>query len=174
MNSIEEKLWNYIDGNCSTAEREAIDKLIASDEAYRLKYRELLSFNQEMASIELDEPSMAFTYNVMETIRTENARIPLKATVSKRIILGIAAFFAITITVLLAYSLITAKWSSGDTLPFNIGASSFDFKISSAIKMPPIKNLLTVPVIQGFLFVDVVFGLFFFDAWLRKRNVEKT
>ena len=38
MSSIEEKLWEYIDGTCTAAEREAVEKMIAGDEIYRQKY----------------------------------------------------------------------------------------------------------------------------------------
>ncbi|MDB5155580.1 MAG: hypothetical protein JWR50_287, partial [Mucilaginibacter sp.] len=86
MNSIEERLWDYIDGNCSAAEREAIDLLLVNNEGYRQKYLELLAFNREIAAMELDEPSMAFTYNVIEQIRTDYAKQPLKAKINKNII----------------------------------------------------------------------------------------
>mgnify|MGYP001551460018 FL=1 len=83
MNTMEEKLWNYIDGSCTADEKKAIDILIAQDEAYRRNYDELLALNQEFSKMELDEPSMAFTYNVMEGIRAEHARQPLKASIDK-------------------------------------------------------------------------------------------
>jgi len=86
MNTMEEILWNYIDGNCTADEQKIITSLIDRDEAYRAKYRELLSLNKEFSAIELDEPPMAFTYNVMEAIRTEHAQKPLKAAINKRII----------------------------------------------------------------------------------------
>jgi len=70
MKNIEEELWNYLDGLGSEAERQNIDYLIATDKAYQQKYEELLSFNKELESMELDAPPMAFTYNIMETIRT--------------------------------------------------------------------------------------------------------
>src|SRR5471030_1951548 len=113
MNAIEEKLWDYIDGSCSAEERESIGKLIESDPVYRSKYNELLKLNAEFSAVELDEPSMAFAYNVMETIRTENAMKPLKARVNKRIIGGIGMFFALTIGILLVYVLTQINWSEG-------------------------------------------------------------
>ena len=79
MNTIEEKLWNYIDGSCTPAEQEAIRLLIEQDEMYRLKYRELLALNSDLPAMEMDEPSMAFTYNVMEGIRKEQALKPLES-----------------------------------------------------------------------------------------------
>ncbi|MDB5130998.1 MAG: hypothetical protein JWR02_747, partial [Mucilaginibacter sp.] len=90
MNNIEEKLWEYIDDRCTPDERAAISALIAGDEPVRFKYNQLLSLNQEFSAMELDEPPMAFTYNVMEGIRTGEAQKPLKAAINKHIIMGIA------------------------------------------------------------------------------------
>jgi hypothetical protein len=91
--------------------------LLQQDEVYRKKYNELLQLNSEFAAMELDEPSMAFSYNVMETIRTEHAKQPLKAAVDKRIILGIASFFVLTLSVLLHLyvqfgELVVGQWCS--------------------------------------------------------------
>jgi hypothetical protein len=170
MNNIEETLWNYIDGNCPADEQKAISLLIASDEAYRLKYQELLSLNQQFAAMELDEPSMAFTYNIMETIRTENAQAPLKAAINKRIIAGIAAFFVFTIAILVIYTMANVNWSIGN-ISLNINPSAL--KVPAGLKLPEVKSYLSGPVIHAFLFFDVVLGLFLFDTYLRKRNFSK-
>ena len=168
MNSIEEKLWNYIDGSCTADEQQAIARLIAQDEVYRRKYHELLKLNEEFSRIELDEPSMAFTYNVMETIRTEQAMKPLKATVNKRLILGIAAFFIISVAVLLVFALSNANWSTAGssgiklTIPVNVAAD-----------VTHIQSYITAPFMKGFLFFDVVMGLFIMDTYLRRRNALK-
>src|ERR1700761_4690785 len=146
MNTIEEKLWNYIDGSCSEEERKAIDILIAQDEVYRRKYEELLSFDQQISNMELDEPPMAFTYNVMEGIRAEYAQQPLKSAINKRIIKGIGIFFIVTITLALLFAMSNIHLSSGNST----GGSSLNFKI------PNIKNYFTPGVIEGFLFFDVV------------------
>src|ERR1700761_5730669 len=65
---MEERLWDYIDGLSSTAERSAIEEMIASNIEWQRKYRELLDLNQMMNSSELEAPSMRFTKNVMEAI----------------------------------------------------------------------------------------------------------
>src|ERR1700733_7676515 len=101
MNNMEEKLWSYIDGLCTPEEQKAIGDLINTDAAVGSKYRELLKLNKEFAAMELDEPPMAFTYNVIEAIRTENAQVPLKAAINKRIIRGISIFFIATLAILL-------------------------------------------------------------------------
>jgi len=162
MNSMEEKIWAYIDGNCTADEQRTISALIASDEVYKLKYEELLALNNEFSAMELDEPPMAFTYNVIEAIRTEQAAQPLKAAVNKRIIRGIGLFFVVTIAVMLVLVLLNINWSA-------LGASSIDVNI----KLPKIKNYLTAPVIEGFLFFDVILGLFLFDHYLRRKKLQK-
>lgn len=159
--NIEEQLWNYIDGGYTGDEQQAIEALIASDEAVRLKYRQLLALNADLSTAELDEPPMAFTYNVMEAIRTEQAQKPLKAAINKRIILGIALFFGISIFALLAYTVANVQLTPADiktTIP--------------AFKFPEPQRFFTRPVINGFMFFDAIAVLFFFDAWLRRKKLS--
>jgi anti-sigma factor RsiW len=167
MNSIEEKLWNYIDGSCPPDEQAAIATLIEKDEVYRKKYNELLQLNSEFAAMEMDEPSMAFTYNVMETIRAEQARQPLKAAIDKRIIWGISAFFVLTLAALLIYALATANWSSGG------GFKMPDQLNVTQLKVTHISSYFTGPVVKGFLFFDVVMGLFLLDSYLRRKSITR-
>lgn len=166
MNTIEEKLWNYIDGTCSPAEQDAIARLIEQDEAYAQKYQELLALNQEFAKMELDEPPMAFTYNVMETIRTENAMQPLKANIDKRIILGIAIFFAVTILALLTFTFANIHISG-------INISAADIKLPAGVKLPSTNSLFSGPVLKWFLIFDVVLALFLTDAYLRRKKTAR-
>jgi hypothetical protein len=160
MNSIEEQLWAYIDGTCTAQEQAHTAALIASSEEYQQQYQELLVLHNDFATFELDEPPMAFTYNVMEQIRTQEALVPLKAAINKRIILGIAGFFVITILALLAFALKDMNWSS---------TSTGTFKLPVQVSVPKVNGLFTGHWMQSFLFFDVVLGLFLFDAWLRKR-----
>ncbi len=162
MNSIEEKLWEYIDGSCTADEQQAISLLIEQDETYRKKYQELLSFNAEITAMELDEPSMAFTYKVMENIRAEHAKTPLKTSIDSRIIKVIGGFFVFTIAALLVYMFASINWSAGNgtvNLP--------------SIKMPEVSSITGSGVFKGFMFFDVVLVLFLFDGFLRKRGVAK-
>lgn len=163
MNNMEEKLWEYIDGRCTPDEQESLSALIAGDEAVRLKYNQLLSFSRELAAMEIDEPPMAFTYNVMEAIRAEEAQKPLKASINKRIIMSISAFFVLTIFALLVYTAAGIQWSS-----VNIAS-----QIPSVSKLPEADNFITRPVIMGFMFFDVILGLFLADTYLRRKKSTK-
>jgi len=162
MSSIEEKLWNYIDGSATPDEQQAISILIEQDEIYRAKYLELLKLDQEFSAMELDEPSMAFTYNVVEAIRTEQAQKPLKATINHSIIKGISGFFLFVILALVIYLLANINWSTVNT--------GVQF---TTVQMPDLKNYFKGPVMQGFLYFDIILGLYFFDSYLRKRSFSK-
>lgn len=164
MNSIEEKLWNYIDGSCTPDEQRAIAMLIEQDEVYRKKYNELLQLNNEFTAMELDEPSMAFSYNVMETIRTEHAKQPLKAAVDKRIILGIAAFFVLTLSAIVIYMFSSVNWSAG---------SSVQIPEQLNIQVPHVNTFFTGAVVKAFLFFDLIMGLFLLDYYLRRKTIAK-
>jgi hypothetical protein len=167
MNNIEEQLWNYIDGTCTADEQSAINKLIASDESVRLKYNELLALNKEFATMELDEPSMAFTYNVIEAIRTEQALVPLKAAINKRIIMGIALFLVITLTGFLVFAFTKMDFAS-------LGSVNIGVKVPANFKMPEVSTHFSKPLVEGFMFFDVVLGLFLFDAYLRRKKQAHT
>jgi len=165
MNGIEEKIWNYIDGNCSAEEQQAMDILIATDEVYKRKYHELSKLNVEFSCMELDEPSMGFSYKVMETIRTENAMKPLKAAIDKRIIKGIAAFFVVSIAALLIFALANVSWTNP-----NSTSSMFS---GIDIKMPQLGNYLNSNVLKVFILFDIVLALFLADGYLRKKLNNK-
>lgn len=156
MNSTEERLWSYIDGTATTDEQTAIAQLIAQDEKVRLQYLELLQLNNEFAGIELDEPPMAFTYNVMEAIRKEEALKPLKSRINTNIIKGISGFFLLVILGFVTVILTNIHWSAGNAGP------GFSFK------MPAIPNYFTGNIMRVFLYIDLVLGLYFFNRYLRR------
>ncbi|HWD88621.1 MAG TPA: hypothetical protein VG367_10885 [Mucilaginibacter sp.] len=160
MNTIDERLWSYIDGTCGEEERKAIDALIATDEAYRAKFEELLDFDQELVKMEADEPSMGFTYKVMESIRAEHAKQPLKAAINKNIIRGISIFFIVMISLMLVLVLST----------LHLTPASFSVKLPDTLKIPDLTNILNGKVLSVFFFLDTVLALVFIDGWLRRRR----
>jgi hypothetical protein len=163
MNNTEERIWNYIDGNCTLEEQQAIGLLIEQSEAWRSKYKELLLFNAGMQHLELEEPPMAFTYKVMETLRKQEAQQPLKAAINPKIIKLLAGLFILCIAVLLVPALATIKWTA-----------DFSFNRQfNAIQLPALKNVVNGPVIKGFIFFDVLIALALFDGYLRRLNGVK-
>jgi len=162
MNSAEEKLWSYIDGTCTATERAEIAAMIAANEEFRLQYEELLALNAEFASIELDEPPMAFTYKVMEQIRTEEARVPLRTIIDKRYIYGVAGFFGITIVAILIFAVSSMDWTSN--------TNTLTFASPVKISMPNVSSAFKQVWMQCFLFFDTVLALFLADSYFRKKS----
>ena len=154
MKSIEERLWDYIDETCSTDERAVIEGLIAKNDEWNEKHRELTAFNNEINAIETDEPPMGFAFKVMEQIRAEEARTPLKTSVNKYLIKGIAAFFIVTITAILVIVLSDTSLLGNAALDINIhGMDIFN----------------GTAVVKTFAYLDIMLLLFFADTLLRKK-----
>ena len=43
---MEDRLWNYIDGNANTDEQQAIENLLAAQSEWKRKYQQLMEINQ--------------------------------------------------------------------------------------------------------------------------------
>ncbi|RZM07740.1 MAG: hypothetical protein EOO88_51290 [Pedobacter sp.] len=108
MNTIEQQLWDYIDGNLGATEVRAIEEKIHSDAEVKLQYEAFLSLNLAFDKIELDEPSMSFTRNVMESVALEPAPVAMKTKVNTNIIYGIGGFFIMSLVALFGYALFNA------------------------------------------------------------------
>lgn len=154
MTTIEEQIWDYIDGIGSAEYITGIEAKIASDEAYKAVYKELSALHQQIGDISLDEPSMSFSRNVMEMVSLEIAPVSLKTKVDKRIIYGLSAFFIIAIAAIFIYVLSQLHFTGSKvTLAFNL------------------TSYMTPTLFKGFLFADVIIGLLYLDRLLRKRLV---
>lgn len=167
---IEDRLWDYIDGISSPAEKSAIDELIASNREWQDKYSELLNMHQLLNSSELEAPSMRFTKNVMEEISRYHVAPATKTYINKNIIRGIGAFFLTMITGLLVYCLGQLKWSGGSNstssqpliqLPSidKLGLDKFNFA----------KTFNSTWVI-GFLLIAIVMGWMLLDMYLQQKK----
>lgn len=160
------QLWNYIDGTATQKEVSFVETMIATDVIWRNKYKELLEINQLLKTdLELEQPSMRFSKNVMEQIAGLH---PAKATVTyinKNIIRGIAAFFILTITGFLVYTFTKVNWASTS------GVSPLPFDLS---KLKPeqlnFSKLMSSTWINVILMVNVVLGLMLLDNYLRRKK----
>lgn len=157
MNTIEEQLWNYIDGNCTFAEKIEIEAKIKTNLQYSALYKELLLVNSELSKLEFEEPSMSFTRNVMEQVNLELKPVALKTKVDNRIIYCIGGFFILSIIAIFGYVIARADVS----FKFNLPQLNLDLYESKIINPTSIKI---------FLMVDVVLALIYIDSFLRKRK----
>ncbi|MFI5451552.1 hypothetical protein ACHMWN_05285 [Pedobacter sp. UC225_61] len=155
MNTIEEQLWNYIDGNCTAEEKIEIETKIAVNIQYHSTYQELLAVHNELNKLDFEEPSMSFTRNVMDKVNLELKPVALKTKIDNRIIYSIGTFFALSIIGLFMYAV--AK--SNATFEFKMPTLNFD-----------VSKHINATTIQIFLLVDVALGLLYLDGFLRKRK----
>lgn len=161
---IEQHIWDYIDGLCTPAEKELVEKLLETDPAWRSTYLELLDFNTLVAKTDfVEEPSMRFTKNVMEQVAKYKIAPPAQSYINKKIIYSIGGFFIFTIVAALIYGITLIDFSQGgntELLPkVNLDKYQFNWQ-----------EYLNSPIMYMFLFMDVIAGLLLLDRYLRRRN----
>lgn len=161
MNTVEQRIWDYLDGTCTSQEAVVIRQLIESDPVFRATYEELQTIDLDLEQLELEDPSMGFSRNVMECIKLEPNPGSIKSLIDKRIINGIAGFFMITILVLLGLVLANTDWSKVSGMG-----------LTDTMKMPDPHQYLNSTVVKGFLFFDLIAGLYFMDSYLRRRSTK--
>ena len=161
---IEMRLWDYIDGNIDATEKMQIEELLRTDARWQAVYKQLLRMNQILHDdLELEEPSMRFTKNVMDEISKLKIAPATKNYINKKIINTIAAFFVLVIGGLLLYFLTQVNWSS-------TGESSFSFDVGKL----DVTKYLNKQAIQIIIMVNAVLALILIDKILsRKRSSSK-
>ncbi len=161
---IEQQLWEYIDGTCSDTERARIAMLIANDAAWKSKYEELQALHAEVLGIlELEQPPMRFTKNVMDTITKAHPETAPKQYFNMIVIRGIAAFFIITIGFGLAYTLFTTNWSA----PTNSTTTSW-----YSVPKVNVPTLFDSSFSNVAIAIIVIMGLALIDTALRTKKTH--
>jgi len=160
--NMEERLWEYIDGACPADEKLFIEQLIIDNREWKAKYDELLELQALLENhLELDEPSMRFTQNVMEEIGKHYIAPAAKSYINKRIVWGIAAFFILSIVGFLIYGFGQINWSQS-------GGSSFIDKINfSKFDLGKAVNSTYAYI---FMMINVVLGLVCLDMYLGNKK----
>ena len=113
--------------------------------------------------MELDEPSMSFTRNVMDKIATMPVPGGIKSLIDKRIIYGIGGFFLVSIVMLLAMVFNEVNWAS----PVNEALPEF--------KWPQVdySSYINSTYLRIFFFADLILGLYILDSVMRKKLLSK-
>lgn len=159
---MEIRLWDYIDGISSEAT--TVEKLIAENGEWRAKYNELLDLQSLVQSVELEEPSLRFTRNVMEEIARTQIAPAAKTYINNKIIWGIASFFLTVILGFLMYGLSQLDWSSGAGDTHSLDFTRVDYN-----------KMFNNTFVNLFMMLNVVLGLMLLDHYLgakRKRFIE--
>lgn len=170
---MEDRLWDYIDGLSSPAERSAVETLIAANRQWQQKYRELLDVHQLLAGSELEEPSMRFTKNVMEEIARHYVAPATRTYVNKNIIRAIGAFFISMIAGLLIYCFAMIKWSGVSSSSSNLISSySNNLEKNSPLEKINWGKLFNSSYVTAFMLIAIVSGLFLLDLYLQRKKQQ--
>ena len=159
MNTIEEQLWNYIDGNCTPVERLEIEAKLAINIQYHSIYQELVKVNEELNKLDFDEPSMSFARNVMEKVNLELKPVALKTKVDNRIIYSIGSLFILALIGIFTYAIVISD------LEFKMGIPKIDFSFG-------VGKYINRSAIQIFLMIDVAIALIYLDGFFRKEKIK--
>ena len=162
--NIEDRLWDYIDGTCSAEEKTFVEQLIATQEAWRSKYHELMDVHQLMNnSLELEQPSMRFSQNVMEEIARYQITPAAKSYINKKVIYGIGIFFLAMLAGFFIYGLAQVTWAgngaTGDLLA----------KYNPKIEWSKFFNNSYTTI---FMMINAVLGLVLLDIYLGKKRKQ--
>ena len=161
---MEMKLWAFIDGFVSNEERSAIEKLVAENTEWKNKYAELLQVHESLNLVELEQPSMRFTKNVMEEIAKYQIAPAAKNYINNKIIWSIGLFFITMIVGFLVYGIAQIDWSAGTDSGTSLGIDLNKIDYSKIFN----NNLMNV-----FMMLNVVLGLFLLDRFLSNKNKKK-
>ena len=158
---MELRLWEYIDGHGTAEEKTVVETLIRENAQWRAMYQELLQTHQSLTAIELDEPSLRFTKNVMEEIAKHHIAPATKKYINNKIIWGIGAFFFLSIIGFLIYGLGQIDWSisSETTNPLGVDLSKVDYG-----------SIFNSTVMNVFMMLNAVLGLMLLDRYLSNKR----
>lgn len=163
LNDIEVRLWEFIDGGSSDAERSAIERLIAENAEWRAKYQELLEVHRSLNMVELEEPSLRFTRNVMEEIAKFQIAPATRTYINKKVIVGIGLFFLTMVVAFLVYGVSQIDWKaagdSGSTLGLDLTRVDYSQVFNNTF-------------VNLFILLNVVLGLVLLDRYLSNKNKQ--
>lgn len=159
--NIEETLWNYIDGTMEDQQLLFVEELIRSNQEWRLKYAELMEVHQLLQDdVDLEQPSMRFTQNVMEEISRLYITPATRNYINKNVIWGIGIFFLTTIAGLLIYGLGQIDWSqpSSGSVP-DVSTPAIDWS-----------RMFSGTYVNVFIMINIVLGLMLLDMYLSNKK----
>jgi hypothetical protein len=164
---MEQRIWEFIDGRSTDAEKAAIIQKLAENPLWKSRYQELLSVHEMLLNETLDMPSLRFTKNVMEEIAQYQVAPATKNYINKNVIGGIGAFFLLMIIGLFIYFIGQIHWSSsstGNLVPaYSIDANKLNWG-----------KLLNNSYVNIFFGITAILALILIDKYMQtKKNTVR-
>jgi hypothetical protein len=161
LEQTEQRLWDYIDGIADAGERLAIEQLIAENNEWRAKYAELLEVHQSLNLVELEQPSLRFTKNVMEEIAKMQVAPAARKYINNKIVWAISIFFIAMLVGILIYGIGQINWTdaSDKNATLGIDLNKLDYS-----------RMFNNTLMNMFMMLNVVLGLFLLDRYLSNKR----
>ena len=158
---IEMQIWDYVDKRCNEPEAKRIELLIKTDDLWKQKFIEITMLHQNIESIELEQPHMRFSRNVMEAIADEKMASTAKGYLNKWVLVSIISFFAVAICYSLSHMLVllNVETNRHGFYGFRLQQISSFFSPASFVFL-----LLVLNIITALILIDAM--------WKRKRSLK--
>ena len=160
---MEQRIWDYIDGNSHHAEKAAVSQLLSENPVWQHKYEELVSIHAMLQKEELEVPPLRFTKNVMEEIAQYQVAPATKSYINKNVFRGIMAFFLAMLTGLIIYLIGDMHWAdhaSNNLVPaFSLNADKFD-----------VSKVLSNTWVNIFIGINVILALILLDKYMEEKK----
>jgi hypothetical protein len=160
---LEKRLWEFIDGNCSDAEKTFIRQQLAENPDWNNKYKELMGVHEMLMKEDLEIPSLRFSKNVMEKIALHQVAPATKNYINKNVIRGFGAFFLIMIIGLFIYFVGQIHWNgspTGNLLPaYSIDPGKLNWS-----------KLLNNTYVNIFIGINVILALILLDKFVQRNK----
>jgi hypothetical protein len=178
----ENTLWKYLDGDCNEEERLQMESLLSTDSALAEEMLLRSTLHEQMGDLELEQPSVNFSANVMAAIPAKKIVIsPVESLISprfKKIFLAVSSLLLATLisapfflggSVTLAPTASTASPIAGVMQSLSEWMSIMLTSIASylpSMNMPIVSDSMIQ--VSGLLLVGFAV-LLVFDAAMKKR-----
>lgn len=163
--SMEERLWDWLDGLSSEGEATELQQMVMNLPEWKEKYQELLAIHQSLkADMELMQPSMRFTKNVMEQIATISIRATTKSYLNNKVIYSIGGLFVAMLSGVLLYAIAMVDWAAG--------GSSFKMP-ESKIEQVNWGGILQGPYGTAAVIIVAMLGMVLLDQYLRPKILKR-
>ena len=162
MKNLEDKIWDYIDGFATVQERIDLEAFLKQNPQAQEKFDELNAINLDFKDLELDQPSMSFSANIMREI---NSPLSKSATIDKRIIYAIGGLFGVAIAACFLVVLFNIDWSTSSGFNYKFEFPNLSFSNTLLAFTEKYQYLF-----YGFLMFDLAVLLKFIDGYLSNRK----
>jgi anti-sigma factor RsiW len=160
--TTEDMIWAYLDGTSSAEERQQIDQLLTTDQAFREEFKKSELLHRQLQDMEAEMPSLRFAQNVMD-------RLPAVKDLATSPLVSVKWMRSFGFTFM---SLLLVFWGGSTLLvPGNV---AFARDTNEMVRLLEWIAQLTAKGTSGpLLFLGIVFismlCLLFLDRWLQAR-----